>query len=86
MWGWRLVRPRGAKLRRLYPTTNPAKFLHLQVLMWPDLLKNYITFGTIPEQASVGFSGSAQGLPLGGVEGLPLGGESSYRCLPGDQF
>jgi hypothetical protein len=41
----RLARPRGSKLRRLCPTTNAAKFLHLQVLMSPDLLKNYTTFG-----------------------------------------
>jgi hypothetical protein len=27
----------------LCPTTNLAKFLHLQVLMWPDLLENYTT-------------------------------------------
>jgi hypothetical protein len=40
--------------------------------MWPDLLKNYTTFGAAPKQATVGFSGSAQGLLLGGAAGLPL--------------
>ena len=39
----RLARPSGAKLPPLCPTTNLAKFLHLQVLMWPDLLENYTT-------------------------------------------
>jgi hypothetical protein len=74
----RPARPSGAKLRRLCPTTNLAKFLHLQVLMWPDLLKNYTTFGAAPKQATVGLSGSAQGLLSGGVEGLLLGGAAVY--------
>jgi hypothetical protein len=39
-----------------------------------------------PGQAPVGFSGSAQGLHLGGVKGLRLGGAALCRCLPGDQF
>jgi len=82
----RLARPSGANLRPHCPTTNPAKFLHLQVLMWSDLLENYTTFGAAPEQATVGFSGSAQRLLLGGVKGLLLSGAAVYRCVPGDQF
>jgi hypothetical protein len=39
----RLARSSGAKLHPLCRTTNLAKFLHLQVLMWPDLLENYTT-------------------------------------------
>jgi hypothetical protein len=54
--------------------------------MWSDLQENYTTFGAAPEQPTVGFSGSAQGLLLGGVEGLLLGGAAVYRCVPGDQF
>ncbi len=54
--------------------------------MWSDLLENYTTFGAAPEQATVGFSGSAQRLLLGGVKGLLLSGAAIYRCVPGDQF
>ena len=60
------------------PTTNAAKFLHLQVLMWPDLLNNYTTFGAGSGQATIGFSGSG--------EGLFLDGAAVFRCVPGDQF
>ena len=67
-------------------TRNAAKFLHLQVLIWSDLLENYTTFGAAPEQATVGFSGSAHRLLLGGVEGLLLSGAAVYRCVPRDQF
>ena len=49
------------------PTTNLAKFLHLQVLMWPDLLNNYTTFGAGSGQATIGFSGSGEGLFLDGA-------------------
>jgi hypothetical protein len=57
----RLARSSGAKLHPLCRTTNLAKFLHLQVLMWPDLLENYTTSRPPGGQATVGFSGSAWG-------------------------
>ena len=59
-------------------TTNAAKFLHLQVLMWSDLLNKYTTFGAASGQVTVGFSGSG--------EGLFLGGAVVFRCVPGDRF
>jgi hypothetical protein len=57
--------------------------------MWPDLLKNYTTFGAVPNQATVGLSGSAEGLLSGGVEGLLLGGQRftcSFRATNSDGF
>jgi len=77
----RLARPSGAKLRPHCLTTNPAKFLHLQVLMWQDLPKNYTTFGAIPGQADRWLFGSAQGLLCAAWRGLLLGGAAVYRCF-----
>ena len=76
----RLARPSGAKLRPHCPTTNPAKFLHLQVLMWQDLPKNYTTFGAAPEQATVASSGSAERSLLGGA-GFAFGRHSGLPCF-----
>jgi hypothetical protein len=75
----RLARPSGAKLRRLCPAINLSKFLHLQVLMWPGLPKNYTTFGAIPEQADRWLFRLCTGLALRGLEGLLL---AAQRGLP----
>src|SRR5208337_960055 len=37
-----------------------AKFLHLQVLIWPDLLRNYTTLGAAGSVRNIAFSGSSQ--------------------------
>jgi hypothetical protein len=42
--GGRLASPNGAKPRPATPTTNAAKCLHLQVLIYSELPRNYTTF------------------------------------------
>ena len=77
----RLARPSGAKLRPHCLTTNPAKFLHLQVLMWQDLPKNYTTFGAIPGQADRWLFRLCTGLALRGLEGFAFGRRSRLPLL-----
>ncbi len=81
MWG-RAPRPsKRGKAPPALSAANAAKFLHLQVLMGPDLLEDYTTFRAAPEQAIVGFSGSAQRLLWDGVKGLLLSGAAVHRCV-----
>ena len=74
----RLARPSGAKLDPLCPTSNLAKFLHLQVLMWPDLLENYTT--SRPPW------GPGDGWLFRLRMGFLLAGGAVRRYDPGDQF